>query len=291
MALSLPSNEIEQAGELRAAAALRHCLGMDAAAAAYHARRCVLYRRELVLHELFMLNLAPRSLGQILDTIDVVGLDRLREMGRGRGVILLSLHYSLYSSLLGLWLARATVRGLFDNLTILVLSSLTGTLRPPQTRLEQLEQAGIWSLARTTLLDRRLMGAPWAARELVARVRQGGAVIMLPDAAFLPAAAGRALPLRIGRQDVGLPRGAAWLVRSTGVPVVPVRIHPYQDDGHAIVFDDPVRSQAESDSAAMVQAVVQRLLDQTALADPGPWEGWLREGLAEAIGIGKSANP
>lgn len=284
IAFSLPPSEIERAGELRAAAALRHCLGLDAADAAYQARRCFLYRREVLLHEVFTLNLAPLALDQILDAMDVVGSDQLRDIGPGQGVILLSLHYSLYSSLLTLWLAQATVRGLFKDLTVLVLSNPSGSLRPPQRRLEQLEQAGIWSLTRTTLVDRRLLGAPWAARKLAACVNGGGAVVILLDALFLPAGSERTLTLSIGRQNVGVQRGAAWLVRSTGAPVVPVHIHPHGDDGHAIVFDSPVCPATETDGGAAVQGIMQRLLEQTVLADPGPWEGWLREGFAQAIG-------
>jgi lauroyl/myristoyl acyltransferase len=285
MALGLPPSEIEQAGEARAASMLRHCLGMGPDDAAYHARRCVLYRRESVLHEFLAINLVPHSVAQILDQMEVVGLDRLRGLGRGRGLVLVSLHYCLHSSLLGLWLARATARGLFDDLTMLVVSDPTGALRPSHTRLKQLEQADVWDLAKTTLLDRRLVGSPWSARRLVSRAKDGGTVLLLPDAVFLRAAEEGALRLNVGCRAVGVPQGAAWVAQSAGVPVVPVHVRPHEDDRHAIVFGCPAYPQTGANSTAPIRDALQGLLDRTVLADPAPWQGWLREGFAQASGV------
>jgi len=282
MALGAPATDLEQAAEQRARKTLTRCLDLDAATAAYQASRCVLFRRELVLHDYLAINLAPAALNQILDAIEVVGLEHAG--GRAGGTILLSLHYSLYSNWLGLWLARATARGLFSHLDIIVLSTPAGSLRLSQRRTADLGRAGIWD-DRTRLVDRRLTGNAVAARTLLDRLRAGGAVMVLPDASLLPAAGRRTIAVLVGRQYVGLPRGPAWLVRLSGAHVVPVHIRPCSDDHHSIVFGSPARPGPEADADTFMQAIVQRLLDQTVATDPAPWEGWFRDGLRAQVAM------
>jgi hypothetical protein len=43
-----------------------------------------------------------------------IGLEQVFRLKRGQGAFLISVHYSLYSSLLVLWLTRATVQNLFS---------------------------------------------------------------------------------------------------------------------------------------------------------------------------------
>jgi hypothetical protein len=280
MALSLPLTQRERIRKHRAAVALSQCLGMDARTAAYHARRCLLYRREAVLHEIFALNLAPSFLLRIVEAMEVAGADRIKA-GRGEGLLMISLHYSLYSSLLVFWLARATACGLFRNLAVLVLSTPTGSVSPSQQRLALLQQGGIWS-AETRLIDRRIMGSPWSARRLISYIKMGGAVLILPDATFVSTTNSRAVTLKLGKECVAVPRGAAWLVQQTDVPLISVHVHPYEDR-HAIVFDSSKDPDAGKDSIGRVRDALQHLIEQTVLVDPGPWEGWLREGFTEAI--------
>jgi lauroyl/myristoyl acyltransferase len=227
------------------------------------------------------MNLSPTAWIQILDRMDVIGLDHLAGLEQDQGLVLVSLHYSLYSSLLVLWLARATVRGLFNHLTMLVVSNPAGALRPSERRLSQLAEAGIWDLARTILLDRRLIGASGATRQLVRRIRDGGAVLILPDAAILPAGE-KGLTVRVGHQTVGMPPGLAWLCRTTGTPLASVYVRPHADDQHAIEFGIPAYPGIIKNSDAVVRDVFVALVEQAISDDPTPWEGWLRDGLLPA---------
>lgn len=59
----------------------------------------------------------------------------------------------------------------------------------------------------------------------------------------------------------------------------------HEDDRHAIVFGYPAYPQTGADSTAPIRDALQGLLDRTVLADPAPWQGWLREEFARATGV------
>jgi lauroyl/myristoyl acyltransferase len=187
-----------------------------------------------------------------------------------------SLHYSLYSSILVLWLARAATRGLINHLTVFMRSGYIGYGVVAEHRWQQAEQCGLLSREHFALADRTERGPSAAVRTLVAKLRRGDVVLVFPDATFIPRR-DKSLELCVGGQTVSLPRGAAWLVREAECPVLPIYVRPDNADRHAIVFgalQDPV---AGRDPAAAVQASLQYIVSHALMRDPGPWEGWLRE--------------
>lgn len=270
--LAQPFQEVEARLAAQVAQVLQDYLGLDAPTAAYQARRNVFHRRERLLHETLTLDLAPERLGELLDAITVEGIDHLLRLPDDRGTLLVSLHYSTVSSLLCLWLAGAAARGTFSHLTVLLDSGPAGSLGLPASRVDELEAAGLARRSATTLVD--MDTAASATRHLVARLRSGGTALVLPDAGFVPATEGKAVPLTLGRRQVGIARGAAWLAEVARCPIVPVHIRP-DGDTYTIVFGAPVEPGAGGDAAGAIQSVAQGLLERTVLRDPAPWEGWL----------------
>jgi hypothetical protein len=155
-----PITRIEQSAEQRAAAALSCYLGVGQAAAAYYARRCILFHRDQVLHEALVLDLPAHRIPDILSSVKAVGADQLATLDPSRGIVLVSLHYGLYSSMLIWWLAQATARKLFKKLTVLMRSNPTGQYLVSSRRLEDFEAAGVWSRG-VTLVDRTVVGPYW----------------------------------------------------------------------------------------------------------------------------------
>ena len=282
-ALGFPLTQLEQSAEQRAAAALSCYLGVGQAAAAYYARRCILFHRDRVLHEALVLDLPAHRIPDILSSVKAVGADQLATLDPNRGIVLVSLHYGLYSSMLIWWLAQATASNLFKKLTVLMRSNPTGQYVVSARRLEDFEAAGVWS-RRVTLADRTAVGPTGTARALLGRLGPGGAVLMFPDAELRPAEE-QTQTVTIGRHDLGLPRGAAWLAEMRQCAVVPVYIRPHGASAHAVLFGPAMPPASPGDAAARVNASVQYLMDQTVMLDPSPWEGWHREGLGGLLSI------
>jgi lauroyl/myristoyl acyltransferase len=280
LALGAPLDDLEQAAMARAEVSLQRCFGFDSAAAAYHARRCLLFRREHLIHESFVLDMPVSQVLQIIDSVVVVGLEQLLHVNKSRGLLLVSLHYSLYSSLLWLWLARAAARGLIRRFTVFMRSGYMAYGAVSEHRWEHAERSGLLSRESFALVDRTESGPSAAARELVSRLRRGDVVLLFPDASFIPQK-DRAIELSIGRQTISLPRGAAWLVQAVQCPVLPVYLRPDAADGHAVVFGAVHDTRAGFDPGSVVQGALQHLVHDTVMADPGPWEGWFRDWLPQ----------
>ena len=272
LVLAPPLTELEQVLAHRVGAALEAWLGLDSAAAAHQARRWVLFRRVHLLHETLTLELAPDRLAQLLDTVAIEGLEHLRGLRDDQGILLISVHYSLYSSLLELWLARAAARGLFRHLTLLFIPASAPEVSA--RRKAELESAGLIRRGTTTLLLTNLKGSLGVTRQLLGRLQAGEVVLVLPDARLLPGADARALSVTLGQRRLGVPRGAAWLAQMAHCPIVPVHIRPHEEDRYILTFGPPAELEHAADAPSRVQSMVQSLLDQTVLADPGPWDAW-----------------
>ena len=88
------------------------------------------------------MRLPPPALAELLDTVTVEGLAHLDGLQQERGVLLLSVHYSLSTSLLWLWLARATAQGRFRHLATLFRSGPVGGYADLWRRFGELETVG-----------------------------------------------------------------------------------------------------------------------------------------------------
>lgn len=285
VAVGLPRMELEQAAEQRAMVAMQRFLALAPEVAAFYARRCLLFRRDQLLHEALVLDLAPDRIPAILDSMVAVGLDQLQLLPPGQGRVLVSLHYSLYSSLLIWWLAQATARGLFKSLTVLFRSNDVGQYMLSEQRIAEFERAGVWSCSRVRLLDRTALGSAAAARALLRDLRIGGAVLVLSDAWLLPAD-DKTLKVRIGHESLGFPRGVVWLAQMSRCPLVPVYLQPRAEMTHGVIFGCPTYINSTTDPEA--ESTMQHLVDQTIMHDPSPWEGWLRQGLLSLADGGHS---
>lgn len=276
--------EVARAGQI--AGHLRDALGLDEPAAATQARRSVLCHRELLLHQALILDLPVDRLALLLDTVTVEGLERLAEVPPGQGVLLLSLHYGLYDSLLPLALGCAAARGQLRHLTMVFDSGGKGSLGLSDSRLDEVEAAGLWRRSAIGLLD--LAGGRSTARTLLARLRAGGAVLLLPDSELTltdPASPDdQSIVVRVGQRLLSLPPGAAWLARRARCAVAPVHISP-AGDGHAVRVGRPAIPRCGDDVASYVQASLQGLLEQAVRTAPGPWAGWPLLRRAETTAI------
>lgn len=273
LALARPWSNEEQAVSGRIADAMRRSLGLEAPEAARQARRCLLLRRVQQLHEVLALQASPAVVRQMLDGVEVRGLDHLAGLDPRRGVVLVSLHYSLYSSLLPLWLAGATARGWFHHLTLLLDSGPTGSLKLSPERTRELEAAGLGRSSQIALVDRRREGPALAARRLLGTLRQGGAVLLLPDAPAGEWRERRTLGVSFGGGMLRLPAGVGWLARSTQCSLVPVCLQPH-GEGYRVVFGPPATFDA-AQGAGGLDRLFSELLARTVLRDPAPWESWL----------------
>jgi lauroyl/myristoyl acyltransferase len=264
--LAQPFGAADQALAATVAAALRRCLGLDSDDANRQGRRYVFQRRERCFHEALALDLPADRLRALLDAAPVRGAEHLQAAPRDAGLLLLSLHYGAYSSLLCLSLARAAGRRVLPPLTIVLNSGAAGALGFPERRASELEAAGLGSRATTTFLDMRSEGA---ARRLVRALRGGETVLLLPDAALTAAPGASDAALSLGRLRLALPRGIESLAPRTGARVLPVYSHA-AGDAYGLCFG-PITSPA---APAPVRSAVQWLLDGPVAAAPGAWEGW-----------------
>jgi len=261
--LSIPSLEVEENAERKAAAALASWLTLETDVAEYHARRCTLFRRERWLHDGFTIDLEPGLMRLLLDRLTVVGTEHAADAIRNRGVLLVSLHYSLYSSVLIWWLTRVAAQGVFRRLFLLFRSTSMGRYLLHSRRLIETEANGLFSQANVHFLDRTILGPAGAAARMLNELKAGNTVFLLADAALRPPGC-KSLAVRVGNQNVGLARGVSWLAEKSRCAVIPLYIRPHNDEGHAIVLAPP----------ADAKEAVQFLIDQTILVDPSPWDGW-----------------
>ena len=166
-------------------------LGLEQTAATYHADRWGLLRRDAAMHETLARRLAPEDLASLLDTVEVEGLNYI-EAARllGRGVVFLSLHYSLYASILVLWLARAASQGLFDHLSVLYVARPDGKPSVFAQAMQRSESAGFISSSTIRLVDLG-QGPVRATRNLIAGLQAGGAALIFSCVASSGSSYGR----------------------------------------------------------------------------------------------------
>jgi len=103
-----------------------------------------------------------------------------------------------------------------------------------------------------------------ALRRVQHELSNGSAVVLFVDPYFM-APESRSLALSIGARELRVPRGAAWLAGRTGCAVSSLSIGPTRG-GHRVSLEP---------AAGVAEGLAQ--LEQHVVADPAPWEGWLRD--------------
>ena len=143
------------------------------------------------------------------------------------------------------------------RVSFLVDRRLDPSLVLPAERVHELERAGVLPRGALVAID----GGVRRVRDELAR---GTAVVVLVDPYFQPRGS-RSVGLRIGAKELRVPRGAAWLSEQATCAVGAVSIVP-TGSGHRVALR----------GVADVSAALAALAEQV-VADPAPWEGWLRE--------------
>jgi hypothetical protein len=273
VALGCPMDGREETAVTTAALAMQDWLGLSAEEACHHAKRRMLLRRDAALHEMLALELVPAQLEMLLDSTTIDGIEHVRAATRHKGLLFLSLHYSLYTSLLILWLARATSHGLFEHLAVLYWATEDGGASAFVHAMRRSQAAGFVSGSALRLIDLN-EGPIRATRLLLDGLQEGGAGLVFSDRLSEPGSERRAVTVTLGRRQVDVARGVPWLVGAGRRPVIPVHIRPESGNRHAIVFARPLREGVDGDAPAVVQSALQQLVDSTVLVDPAPWDGW-----------------
>src|SRR5579885_1127535 len=265
LALAQPLDDVEERQVQAAKAALCRCLDLPPRQAEIEARRCLLHRREVQLHEVMSAEMPATLLAQLVDCVDLPSPPDLH----GRGTLFLSLHFGLDSSLLWLRLARVASAGAIPPLAVLFDSGTDRSwrFRGPD-RFQELEDVGLMARDRAWKVDRQVKGPLGAARELLTHLQGGGAALMMFDAEEAVRESRHNLKLTIGRRRPSFPGGAAWLASSARARVIPAWIEP-AGDGYAVRL-------GPAGEPHDLPALAQWLVEATSLAQPWLWEGWFR---------------
>jgi len=263
IALAAPlESAMERSALERAVTRLRDSFGLDDEDAEFLARRCVLFQRDRRLHETLLLRAEPRQLRSIVDDVEIEGIDRLE--GGHRGRLILTFHYGPYSSLLWLALARAAAARRLPPVTFVLNRQLDPNLVMSRDRWDTLVAHDVIPPHAFTPFD-LARGGVAVSRDLAATVRNGGSLLIMPDAWFVPPDTRASLTCCIGQRTVGFPRGADWIARRTECEIVAAWIQPDQHSHHIVL--EPAGNIAEA--LAVLAGVVS--------TDPAPWEGWTRD--------------
>ncbi|HEX7082519.1 MAG TPA: hypothetical protein VF186_00205 [Gaiellaceae bacterium] len=252
----------EEPALARARRRLAAWLGLDPPDADEQARRCLLLQRDRRVHEVLALRARPALLRRLVDGVAVDGLDAAASSRSG--LLLVSLHYGPYTTLLWLALARAASARLLPPPTFLLDRTLDPCLALPPDRSAQLAESGLFPGSALDLVDAATtpVGAWRRLREALAA---GRTVVVFADPLFLPAAAPRALPLPIGARTLRVPRGVDWIARSSGCRVAGVAVAPDGDEHRLTVVPT-------ADARGALAWLGRRVAEQ-----PAPWEGWMRD--------------
>lgn len=249
----------------RAETRLRAFLGYKRERAEVEARRCVLLGRDRRLQHMMVFEAEFELLREAVAGVSIDGLGQFARRDR-RGLLLVSLHYGPYSSLLLLVLARAAARGLLPSVTVLTDTRLDPHMAMPEERIARICTDCLRSPDGPVfwLFDRRAAGV-LAGRQLAALLSAGDAVLVFPDGNLQEPTTRGAVRRSFGKKVLGFGRGASWLARVTGCTVASVIVRP-EGNGHRVVFQ----------RAATVEEALGCLLEDTVVPDPAPWDFWIR---------------
>jgi hypothetical protein len=256
---------VERKWALNAAPKLLAYLGLGNDQVNLQVRRCTLYARDSLFHQLFLFLGGIHTTLQVVDRIHADNIPPTRGTNGPRGTIAVTLHYSLATSLLLLWLGRASAIGRISHFCFFIDSRGLAGWRLSPERLAQFRSAGY----EGTQIDKGTEGVAPALQQALRLLRAGAFLLIFADGRVLEPTDSRAIQCRLGSGTIALPRGVAWLSEKSGVQILPMYIRP-EGDTHRITFGD--RYSSEHAGVAL-----QTLFDDCVMHDPAPWEYWLRD--------------
>jgi hypothetical protein len=244
----------------RAKARLRTYFGLEPDEAHVQARRCLLFSGDAAFHDQF---LASGPTGLLRTLIEKTEADHPTfRRDRSRGAVLVSLHYGPATSMLPLWFAMGSERGLIPTFAVIQNSKNNPNVVLSAQRHAELVDAGFPFVD----LDIARLGELGALRRALSILKDGGMVLIFADGQLPQPSAKRAMTCRLGRGSLVLACGAEWLARCADVPLQPILLQP-KGDGHRLVSLPGVRP----DQASFA---IQGLLDAAMACDLAPWSRW-----------------
>jgi len=259
-ALSCAGPDVAAASIGRAQVRLQAYLGMGEEEAHAQARRSFLYAGDQAFHDQLLASGSPDLLRVIVERTNADDFPGARE--RTRGALAVTLHYGLATSILPLWLAKASGSGRVAQVAVIQNSRRNPDVMLSTERHAQLAACGF----PFADLDIARLGELAVMRRALATLRQDGIVLIFADGQLPQASAKRTSTCRLGRGSLVLPRGAEWLARSAEVPLLPLLLRP-RGDGNAMVS---LSSYAPGQARRALQALVDAAMD----FDPAPWSRW-----------------
>ncbi len=241
----------------RAARRLTSYLALAPDDALRQARRCALFSADAAFHD----QLLTSGRIDVLSALVANTPADLDAFPRSHGMLVVSLHYGPATSIMPLRLADASRRRRSTFAVVQNSRSNRSVVLPP-ARQAELDAAGFPILD----LDIARLGEIGVMRRALAVLGTGGTVLIFADGQLPRSCAKRTVACRVGRGQLALPRGAEWLARSAGVPLLPLILRP-ERDAHQLAALPQVRP----DEAP---AAYQALIDAAIGLDPAPWSRW-----------------
>jgi hypothetical protein len=244
---------------------LRAAFELEDGTAATEAVRALLFWRDYRFHQRHLNHGEPAELAALVDAFET----HASPPSADRGTLLITLHYGPFP-LLWLWLKHAQLRGHLPPFTLLYDTRLY----TPDISAEQYARLAAAEVVPEDRRDLDLARGDLRAtlREAVARLRAGETILMFADAAPVEVRPGT-LVCRVGRVEVGYPRGAVWLAQASEATVQGVVIRP-KGDGHELRWGNPKAAPVTHEA---VNEALQELLDASVANDPAPWLAWFTE--------------
>jgi hypothetical protein len=242
---------------VRAERRLTTYLGLTPEDALLQARRCALFAADAAFHD----QLLTSGCIDVLRTLVARTAADPHVRTRSHGTLVVSLHYGPATSIVPLCLADAGRRG-HSTFAVVQNSRSNRAVVLPPARQAALAAAGFPILD----LDIARLGEIGVLRRALAVLGAGGTVLIFADGQLPRPDVRRTVACRLGGGHIALPRGAEWLARSAGVPLLPLIVRA-ERDVHRLVSLPEVPPQAAS---AAYQALINAAVD----VDPAPWSRW-----------------
>jgi len=245
------------ASTAHAARRLATYLGFAPDEARRHARRSHLFAADAAFHDQLLGSGRIDVIRALIDRTDTGALP-----ASASGTVAVSLHYGPATSILPLCLARASRNGRIAAFAVIQNSHRVAAVMLPPGRQAELTTHGFPLID----LDIARLGELGALRRARAILRAGGTVLIFADGQLPRPGTKRTIACRLGRGNLALANGAAWLARSAGAPLLPLLVRPMRDAHRVEALPCVPPEHAE--------ATYQALIDAAIPSDPAPWSRW-----------------